>query len=459
MSSLVRRALSNKRNRCSLKGAPSLLVGWTAFTLLALPLAGVFSLIPQPVHAQEFNKGVAFYKAGKYREALQQFNLALSKRPSEPSIYYYIATCYHQLKDLPHAKSYYIEAINYAGLNAVGQNAIKGLQAIDPATAKSIYNQLSGQSAMAPSTKTAGSRTSSGTTRVVSSASSASSQMGELIAPQESRIQVTKQPNGAAVVQAQLNGRSIDMLYDTGATECSFGKNHLTELGIKLPTGPHTGYATGIGDGGMQKTWSMRANLRVGQIERRNFPISVQDNLPTEPLLGQSFFRDFRYEIDNQASAIRLVRTDSAALAANRRSTSIYAGATSQSSRDVPFRREGNELVVDVLVNGRSIPMIFDTGADHITFGSQHLRTVGLSIPDDAEEGVTGGIAGSTKIKRFSVRRMQLGPVIKEDVPVSAVEGHSTLPHPLLGQTFFGNWKFAIDNANSVIKFHSASGD
>lgn len=457
MSFLVRRALRT-RKRFLLKGTLSLLAGWTAISLLALPLAGVFFLIPQPVHAQEFNKGVAFYKAGKYREALQQFNLALSKRPSEASIYYYIATCYHQLKDLPHAKSYYIEAINYAGLNAVGQNALKGLQAIDPATAKSIHMQLSGQSGMAPSRKTVAS-SASGTTRVVSSASSAASQMGELIAPQESRIQVTKQPNGAAVVQAQLNGRSIDMLYDTGAEQCLFGANHLADLGIKPPSGPPTSYSMGIGDGGKQKAWSMRANLRIGQIERRNFPISVQESLPLHPLLGQSFFRDFRYEIDNQASAIRLVRTDSVAQAAARRSSSIYAGATSTSTRDVPFRREGNEIIVDVLVNGRPIPMFFDTGADHITFSSQHLQAVGLRIPEDAEDGVMGGVGGSSKCKMFTVQRMQLGPIIKQDIPISAIEGHSTLPHPLLGQTFFGNWKFAIDNANSVIKFHSASGD
>lgn len=455
MSFLIRRALRKKHSL--LRGTPSLLAGWTAISLLALLLAGGFSLIPQPVQAQEFNKGVAAYKAGKYREAVQQFNIALSKRPSA-SINYWLAASYHQLKDYAHAKSYYLEAINYDGLGPVGKNAIKGLQAIDPATAKSIYSQLSGQPLTA-STRTVPSSSQSGTTRVVSSTSSApASQAGELIAPQESRIPVTKQPNGAAVVQAQLNGRSIEMLYDTGATECAFGKNHLSELGIKPPTGPHMGYAAGIGDGGNQKIWVMRANLRVGQIERRNFPITVQENLPTEPLLGQSFFRDFKYEIDNQASAIRLVRTDSAALAATKRS-SIYAGATSNSTRDVPFRREGNELVVDVMVNGRPLPMIFDTGADGIVFGSQHLQTVGLRVPDDAEEGINQGIAGSTKVKKFSVQRMQLGPIIKQDVPISAVEGHSSLPHPLLGQTFFGNWKFAIDNANSVIKFHSASGD
>lgn len=455
MSFHIIRTLRGKRT------AHSLLAGCAAASLLAMPLAGVFFLIPQPVQAQEFNKGVEQYKARKYKEAIQSFSLALRKRPNESTIYYYLATCYHQLNDLAHAKTYYIEAINFGGLNAVGRNALKGLSAIDPKTAQSLQRQLGAMhGVIAPEParqQSASTRTVAGSTAAVTVAGGAAgSQSGELIAPQESLISVVKQPNGAAVVKAQVNGRTIDMLYDTGATTCTFGMNHLQGLGIKPPGGAHTGFSVGVGDGGMQKTWDMRVNLKVGQIERRNFPISVLESLPTEPLLGQTFFRDFRYEIDNQASAIRLVRADSASTA--RRSQSIYSGATSSSSRDVPFRKEGNEIVVDVLVNGRSIPMIFDTGADEICFGPQHLSAVGLRVPDDAEEGISGGIAGETRVKKFSVQRIQLGPIIKQDVPIMALEGHANLPHPLLGQTFFGNWKFAIDNNNRVIKFHSSSG-
>jgi|GEM_PF-217390 Predicted aspartyl protease len=458
MSFLISRALGNGRTK------RSLLASWTTLSLVLLPLAGVVSLIPQPVQAQEFNKGVAAYKAGKYKEAIQNFQVALSKRPNDSTIYYYIATCYHQLKDLPHAKSYYIEAINFGGLNAVGKNAIRGLSAIDPTTAKSLYRQLAVMHGIAApdaasQPMSASTRTVSGSSsRVVTSARTSES-LGQLIAPQESRIPVTKTDNGAAIVQAQLNGRSIAMLYDTGAENCAFGMNHLKELGINPPTGAHTGYAMGIGDGGQQKTWHMRASLRVGQIERKDFPISVQEHMPGDPLLGQTFFRDFRYEIDNQASAIRLVRTDTAAVAATARSSSIYSGASSSSSKDVPFRKEGNEIIVDVMVNGRPIPMIFDTGADNITFAPQHLQSVGVKVPEDAEDAISEGIAGQTKVKKFNVSRIQLGPIIKQDVPISALEGHTSLPHPLLGQTFFGNWKFAIDNANHLIKFHSASGD
>lgn len=454
MSFLIRRALGNRKNRCTL------LAGWTTISLVVLLLAGVISLIPQPVQAQEFNKGVAAYKAGKYKEAIQQFTVALSKRPNEPTIYYYLATCYHQLNDLTHAKSYYIEAINFGGLNTVGRNALKGLSAIDPKTAQSLQMQLGvmhgliappqGGKPLSASPRTA----PSGSTRVVSSGRAPES-LGELIAPQESRIPVQKTENGAAILEAQVNGRSIDMLFDTGAENCAFGKNHLKKLGISPPTGAPVGYSMGIGDGGKQKTWNMRASLRVGQIERRNFPITVQEYMPGEPLLGQTFFRDFRYEIDNQASAIRLVRTDTAAVATR---SSIYAGAVSSSSKDVPFKREGNEIIVDVLVNGRPIAMIFDTGADHITFAPQHLQSVGLKVPEDAEDAISEGIAGQTKVKKFNVSRMQLGPIIKQDIPVSALEGHTNLTHPLLGQTFFGNWKFVIDNANKLIKFHSASG-
>lgn len=51
------------------------------------------------------------------------------------------------------------------------------------------------------------------------------------------------------------------------------------------------------------------SSIKVGPIEKRDIMIGVPEtaHMP-HPLLGQSFFNDWQYTIDYQASVIRFVR-------------------------------------------------------------------------------------------------------------------------------------------------------
>ncbi|MBK7838746.1 MAG: hypothetical protein IPJ49_13905 [Candidatus Obscuribacter sp.] len=52
----------------------------------------------------------------------------------------------------------------------------------------------------------------------------------------------------------------------------------------------------------------------------------------------------------------------------------------------------------------------------------------------------------------FPVRTIKLGPIEKRDFEIDVVAS-SNMPHPLLGQTFFGDYQYTIDYDNKLIHF------
>jgi clan AA aspartic protease (TIGR02281 family) len=186
----------------------------------------------------------------------------------------------------------------------------------------------------------------------------------------------------------------------------------------------------------------MIADITVGDMTRR-IPIMVQDDLPTDPLLGESFFNGFRYEIDNRAGFIHFVKTEGGTTKARIfEPTDVVA---------VPFTPAGNNMVVMAEVNGKPCEMYFDTGASGICFSTMSAMLLGIRIPADARPVMSGGVGGATTGYAFTIERIKLGPILKTNVPITVIQ--SGLPLPLLGQTFFGDRRFTIDNDKHVIKF------
>ena len=247
------------------------------------------------------------------------------------------------------------------------------------------------------------------------------------------------------LIEAYINGHPVQMYFDSGAMAVVFTKSTLDALGITGPQGQPIGSVHGVGNGSV-KVWKMLADIKVGQIERKNFPICVQEDPPSggsgHPLLGQTFFRDFTYKIepapDDTHGAIFFHKQ----------------GATTVLKQDpnvIPFRDWGKNILVDAEVNGRKVTMCFDTGASGCTFTAQQwINQMGMSIPDDATRGYSSGISGLTKSLVFTLDTLRLGPIIKHDVQVSIIE-QSDLTYPLLGNTFFGDLQFEIDNSRHLI--------
>lgn len=356
-----------------------------------------------------FDDGVKLLGQRNYKAAAAKFEQAVKSNPSNSNAYYYRALTYQYLGDRAKASSYYQQILQKFPSSAAAEYA---RQALTPPPRASRASRSSGS-------------------REFQSSYGAD--------PEQSKIYFTRQGR-SLVIDAEVNNRRIPVIFDTGAEACVFGVNHLQQMGISAPTGPATGEASGVGSSAPVKTWQMNVDLKVGQIRRTNFPITVQADLPTTPLLGQSFFSGFEYTIDDSINTIVLARAGAAR---------PHSGHDSYA---VPFTNEGKEVVVTVEVNGKKCDMYFDTGADGITFTREQARNVGLSIPEDAEEGSSMGIGGTTSSLTFPVRRMRMGPIEKSDIPVSVIE-QGKMPKPLLGQTFYGGWQYTIDNQSKVIKF------
>lgn len=259
--------------------------------------------------------------------------------------------------------------------------------------------------------------------------------------PDSTKVYFTRWGN-SMLVNAEINNRPMTMLFDTGASACVVGKNHLAQLGIKPPVGAPTGTTYGIGASGSVRMWTTRATIKVGQLVKNNCPILVQEELSGYPLLGQTFFGGYTYSIDAGANCITLRR--------NGVNTSTASAPSTQYV--VPFVREGNEIVVTAYVNGRSCSMYVDTGAQLICFSQHDLQKLNVQIPGDAPVTLLSGIAGTTAARAITINRITLGPVDRSNVPVSVMD-QSAISRPLLGQPFFEGWELQIDNAHHQIFF------
>jgi clan AA aspartic protease (TIGR02281 family) len=410
-----------------------------AAALILLSTAFTFSL-PAHAAADAYTLGVKQFSAKTYPLAAANFKKAIAANPRNDSARYYYALSLHYNKDIAGAKKAYAELIRMAPDSNGAGYARAALLSLDPAllstlpaSTRVLQQQVSQMSAS--------SAISSGT-QMQSGQSGGRSSSSDTM-PDECRVYYTLEQN-CFVIDAYVNGRPMKMIFDTGAAICAFGKNNFAAAGIDVPTGKPTGEVHGIGDGGAQSSWDTTVDLKVGTIERKRFPVKVQTQLGEYPLLGQTFFQDFTYTIDNGAHSIHFVKKRS-------RSGSIYADP-SRDPNAVPFTRERNELAINIEVNGRPTKMYFDTGASVVTLTHEQCRSLGITIPEDAQVATVQGIAGSSRARVFNVTSIKVGGITKRDFPVWVPDSEMA-GVGLLGQTFYNDCQYTIDYERGYIHF------
>jgi clan AA aspartic protease (TIGR02281 family) len=385
----------------------------------------------------EFDLGVASYKKRDFKSASFYFDNALKRNRNDYNALYYKAACLTQLGKPTEAKYIYAVLIKSFPSTDAARNAESAMAYLDP----TYLRQLKGQSPATSRSSSSSSDTAGGAPAVtMQSLTNASPSFGELVgSPLPSTVYFENMGNNL-LVQALINNRKVPMLFDSGAYGCTIGLEQVKELGLRPPEGPPTGRAGGVGGSGSTGTWQMMVTLRVGTIEKRNFPIIVIENSNVPALLGQTFFREYTYSIDNVAKSIRFQPKQGGSAVASRGSD----------ASGIPFTREGNHIIVNVSFNGKTIPCYLDTGASGTVLTYAHCRELGITVPDDAERTMSQGVGGVSMNKTFPVGRVQCGPISKNDLTISVTD--NTIPHPLLGQNFFGNLRYEVDDENHVIR-------
>jgi tetratricopeptide (TPR) repeat protein len=244
-------------------------------------------------------------------------------------------------------------------------------------------------------------------------------------------------------VKAEINGRPIKLLFDTGAPEMTIGKDQLLALGLQPPSGPPDGQTGGSSNNRRQNFWEMRVAVKLGPIVQSEVPLCVLERNEADSLMGQEFFKDFTYTIDKGGKTILFTRKGTQTAAQNNNNYSV------------PFRflEAGNRIVVAAEVNGHPCEMIFDTGntASAVTMNNAIAKRLGISIPEGATVKTTVGVSGSGSCYEFPVSQVRLGPIDRRNINIDV--GSNNMGMPLLGQNFWSEWQYSIDMDQKVIRF------
>jgi predicted aspartyl protease len=399
----------------------------TAFTSLACSL-GLTCLSAEAVENKR-DQGIKLYNARNFKDAGQLLDQHLTAYPQDVYALYYDALACQALGNMGKAKIYYRQVATLAPNHQLGGYAKAVLRQIDPSFA-------GGQSGSASSS----SSSSVSSYNTMASASTATKLDPSI--PMEWDVYCTPGEHGVWV-DVDLNGRRVKMIFDTGAPTVTIGKNQLAEMGVEAPRGQANSVSGGSSTAGLSAAWVVPMKVKVGPVER-TVPVKVIETNHADPLLGQTYFGLFEYTIDPSAKRIHFKQRG-------------YSTGANRNAYEVPFtfREAGARVIVNVEINGKTNPCMFDTGntLSGIAFHSPaQAKQYGVDIPDDAETLTSVGVSGAGAVKSFTVRRARLGPIDRTDLPVTvSYTGHTELP--LLGQPFWNGFEYTINQQKKVIEF------
>lgn len=101
---------------------------------------------------------------------------------------------------------------------------------------------------------------------------------------------------------------------------------------------------------------------------------------------------------------------------------------------------------------------MFDTGntSSGISFDSvKQAEKYGVKVPPNARIGKSIGISGEGAEYKFTLDRVKLGPIeknnLRTDVGLDIKSDDEELP--LVGQDLLSGWQYSIDMKNKVINF------
>lgn len=390
-----------------------------------------------PVFATpEFDQAVKLYNAKNYPAAKQVFAKIISGPNPGPTPIYYAGLCYQQMGDMAMAKWCY-EILNSHYANSpeskLGQTALDRMKNVTSAA----IGAVSPPKKIVP--ETSGPRGAVSVTEFLRNYSMSDAEWKTM--PDEVKIPFKRATSSHLFLNGSVNGRSLAMMFDTGAEQCHFSRQQLESLGIKVE---HNGVKIPVqGIAGMSYSEMIMADIAIGDLRRR-IPVLVDDAPLGMPIVGETFFKEFRYDIDNAGGFIKFSKKPRAGMASHSyESTDVIA---------VPYKNMGDNMVVMAKVNGMQFPMIFDTGSFAICFSMPQAASLGIRIPSDAKVMATAGAGGTVRAYEFTIDRIELGSIIKTSVPI-VVNESSSPPLPLLGQPFYKDRRFSVDTEKHLIKF------
>jgi aspartyl protease family protein len=105
---------------------------------------------------------------------------------------------------------------------------------------------------------------------------------------QNGTVRIKKSEDGHFYVDAELNGRRVNLLIDSGATSTSLSVSAAKTAGVEVST---SGFPVAIDTAnGITTAWRARVNkLSVGPIVREDMPVLVSESFGEIDVLGMDF--------------------------------------------------------------------------------------------------------------------------------------------------------------------------
>lgn len=115
-----------------------------------------------------------------------------------------------------------------------------------------------------------------------------------------------KRSGRSFIVAVQVNGRSLDFVFDTGAEVSLINATMAKQLGLSVQ---QVSGAVMSGVVGSTPVGVSQVDLKLGPIERSGMPVAITDAVQSGTcLLGRDFLGDWHFEIDESQGLIKFTR-------------------------------------------------------------------------------------------------------------------------------------------------------
>ncbi len=113
---------------------------------------------------------------------------------------------------------------------------------------------------------------------------------------------------------------------------------------------------------------------------------------------------------------------------------------------NVYYRPNGKQMMLTVEINGHPVEMMLDTGAPGICIGRDQLKSIGVTPPEGAPTGQTGGSSNSSSIGTWGMRTsLKVGPFTDPNCMLQVMQAEDN--NALLGQTFIKHFEYQVDQS------------
>lgn len=337
----------------------------------------------QPAYAlaeSEFTTGVQYYKGKNFRSAAKEFENSITHGNIKAPVFLYAAYAYQAYGERDEALRKYhqiAELFKDTQAATIAKQAIARLDQTNswvdrkPQLLDELKSQLKSQlqaqlktdDKSKPKTKTAtktGEKTDSALDDTMEDETPQKISKLSASTPSVARV-FYKSDHDEIMVDVRINGRTIPMVFDTGAPGICIDKEMAQSLGLTVPRGKADGATGGSSNMTSIDFWNINATVQVGPISKENTRVKIYEKIHTRPLLGQGFFKDFDYTIDHSAKCIEF------------RKKGMSNSGGKGYSIPFTFKKEGRRIIVEVDINGKKGPVMLDTGntASGISFHSR----------------------------------------------------------------------------------------